>query len=310
MTIFQNRTILITGSCGFIGSNLAEKIIKYNPKKLIIFDNLCQSSIDNIKYLFSDERVEFIKGDIRNKNIIEKYVLESDYVFHLAAGDVGSSEIYPKDNIETNILGTFNILEAIKKKLEIRMVHVSSGSVVNPSTIYSISKLSGEQLCSFYAKEFGVKVSIIRPHHVYGKYQNIFGTSGVINKFLYRILINKSPIIFGDGSQRKRFTYVQDVISAILLLAEKDKSIGKIYDVASNTDISIKKLAKILIKKYAKDKKMKLIYDKPKIGENMQLFPDITNIKRLGWKQKWDFENGLTVSKSWVESKIRNKNYV
>lgn len=301
---FINKTILVTGASGFIGSNLCNVLIKENPKKLILIDNLCQSKIDNIKDLLKDERVEFFNIDIRDYENIEPLILQSDFVFHLAAGDVGSSEIYPRLNIETNVLGTFNILQAIKKKPEIRMVHVSSGSVVNPSTIYAISKLAGENLAMFFVKEYGLKISIIRPHHVFGQYQNIDGTSGVINKFLYRILKNEPPIIFGDGSAIKNFTYVQDVVNAILMLGEDDNTIGQVYDVASDTKISIKDLAYLLIKEYAEDKGIKPIYDKPKLGENFALYPNTSKIRMLGWKPKYTFEEGLNLTKEWVEKQL------
>lgn len=301
---FINETILIFGASGFIGSNLINEIMKKNPKKLILIDNLCQSRIDNIKGLLKDERVEFFNVDIRDYESIEPLILQSDFVFSLAAGDVGSSELYPRVNIETNVLGTFNILMAMKKKPEIRMIHISSGSVVNPSTIYAISKLTGENLAMFFAKEHGLKISIIRPHHVFGKYQNIDGTSGVINKFLVRILNGMSPIIWGDGSAIKNFTYVQDVVNAILMLADNDESIGQVYDVASDTKISIKDLAYLLIKRYAKNKNLKPVYDDPKLGENFALYPNTSKIRMLGWKPKYTFEEGLDITKEWVEKQL------
>lgn len=312
MTIFQNKEILIFGSAGFIGSNLCNILIKEDIKKLIIFDNLSASSTDNIKHLLNDERVEFIKGDICDYSTIEECILNNsiDFIFNLAASNVGNSIINPIIDSKTNVIGTLNILKIIKKYPSIRMIHTSSGSVKNPSTPYAINKLAGEQLCLFFAKEYNLKISVIRPYHVFGPNQSIDGKCGVVNIFLNRILKGLPPIIWGDGSQRKRFTYVQDTIKAILLLAEKDKSIGKVYDVASSTDISIKKLAKLLIKNYAQDEKMKPIYDKPKVGENTQLYPDVSQIKRLGWKEKWDFDYGLAVTKKWVEQKIKDENYV
>ncbi len=301
---FLNKTILVTGGTGFIGVNLVEDLIICGIKKVIIIDNLSQSNTDNIKDLLKDERIEFIYADVRDYESIEPLILQSDYVLNLACSDVGMSEIYPRVNIETNVLGTFNILMAMKKKLDIKMVHVSSGSTVNPSTVYAISKLTGENLAMFFAKEYGLKISVIRPHHVFGPYQNIFGTSGVINKFLYRILKNKPPIIFGEGEQIKNFTYVGDVINAILMLSYDDDTIGQVYDVASDTKISIKDLADLLIKKYAKDKNLKPIYDKPKLGENLALYPNTSKMKMLGWKTKYTFEEGLDLAKDWVERQL------
>jgi len=305
MNLFQNKTILVTGSAGFIGTNLCCELIKYNPKKIIIFDNLSASILDNVRNLLPN--IELVRGDVRDSDLVEKCVLESDFVFNLACSDVGSSIISPRISLETNIIGTFNILQAARKKPEVRVVHASSGSVVSSSTPYAISKKAGEDYALFYAKEFDIKVSVIRPHHVFGPYQNIFGTSGVINKFLFKILTDEPPIIWGDGSALKNFTYVQDIVNATILLAQDDSTIGKVYDVASDTKISIKELAHLLIDKYAADKTMQPVYDKPKTGENMQLFPDTTEIRKLGWKPEWNFEDGLDNCERWVEEQINKQ---
>jgi len=230
--------------------------------------------------------------------------LQSDFIFHLAAGDVGMSEIYPRVNIETNVLGTFNILQAATKNKNVRIIYASSGSVVNPSTIYAISKLAAENLAMFFAKERGLKISALRYHHVFGPRQNIFGSSGVINKFLYRILQGKPPIIWGTGKAIKCFTFVEDVIAATLIVAVDDDTIGEIYDVASDTRINIKELAHLLIDQYSSDSSLELTYTTAKTGENNELFPDTTKIKAIGWRPTYTFEEGLNITKKWVEERI------
>lgn len=304
MTTLNNKIYTVFGGSGFIGSHLCDSLLNYNPKKLVIFDNLSGSTVDNIKYLLKDNRVELVKGDNRDYDLVEKYVLESDLVFNLVASTVGNSIINPRIDLQTNIEGVFNILQAMKKKSEVRMVHCSSGSVVNSSTPYSISKLAGEKYCQFFAKEWGVRVSVVRYYHVYGERQPIDGTSGVINIFLNKILRGLPPVVWGDGNSQKNFTYVLDSVRATLLLAQDDSTIGKVYDVASDMKISIKELAHLLINIYSDDKSMQPIYDKPKIGENFELYPDTTAIKALGWKTETSFEDGLDNCKKWVESQI------
>ena len=303
---FKDRIILVTGSAGFIGSHLCDALIRYQPKKLIMFDNLCQSNIDNIKHLLNDKRVEFVKADIRDYDRVEPLVLQSDYIFHLAAGDVGMSEVSPRVNMETNVLGTFNILQAAKNNKDVRIVYASSGSVVNPSTIYSISKLAAENIVSFFIKEHGLRISALRYHHVFGPRQNIFGSSGVINKFLYKILNDESPIVWGTGEAIKCFTFVEDVVAATLIVAVDDNAIGGIYDVASDTRINIKDLAHLLIDQYASDPGLKPIYTDAKVGENMELTPDTARIKAIGWQPTYTFEEGLDITKRYVEGKIEN----
>ena len=310
---FKNKNILVTGGSGFIGSHLCDEIIKDSPKKLIIFDNLCQSSKDNIKHLLSNDNVLFIHGDVRDYNVVAKLVEQSDFVFHLAASNVGTSIERPLVDLQTNIIGTFNVLHAALNNPKVRIVHVSSGSVLgsswkpmdeehptNPSNMYGISKLAGEKYCKFFAKELGIKVSIIRYFHVFGPRQDFRGKSGVINIFLNRILNKKSPIIWGSGKQIQCFTYVQDVINATLLLTKNKKTIGEVYNVSSDNRINIRQLADILIKKYSKDPNMKIKYGPPKIGENMRPIPDVNKIKKLGWKTKYTFDEGLEKTYNWL----------
>lgn len=302
MTIFKHKTILVTGGAGFVGSNLCDELIKHNPSKLIIYDNLCASTVDNIKHLLNDTRVEFIKADVVDYESLEPHVLRSDFVFHLAAGNVGNSVISPKTDVETNIIGTYNVLKAAEKNVKVKVVHASSGSVVNPTTPYAISKLAGEQYCLFYAKEYGLNVTVARYHHVFGPRQDMNGKCGVINIFLKRILNGLRPVVWGTGEAIKCFTFISDIVSATILLAEKGKK-GKVYDVASETRVSIDYLAHLLIKRYSKED-VEPMYDKPKIGENMELYPDTSLIKELGWDARMYFEDALDVTKEWVRLQL------
>ncbi len=312
---FKDKTILVTGGAGFVGSNLCDELIGEDFKRLIIFDNLCQSRMENIKHLLEDKRVEFVHGDMRDYDSIESVVLESDYVFHLAASNMGMSNIRPRVDMETNTLGTFNLLTAARKNPGVRIVHVSTGSVLGssdqpmkedgilrPTTPYAISKMAGEKYAKFFADEHGVRVSIIRYFHVFGPRQDCWGKSGVINIFISRILKGKQPIIWGSGEQIKCFTFVRDTVRATILLSQDDSTIGEVYNVASDNRVSIQELADTLIEKYAEDKSMKPTYAPPKVGENMRPIPDTTKIKGLGWKTKYTFEEGIELTKNWVKS--------
>lgn len=313
MTNLKGKTILITGGSGFIGSNLAPVLASFGAK-IILFDNLSQSGLDNVSHLIFDKSVEFIRGDVRDYDVIAPLVIKSDYVFHLATCNIGTSTLYPRVDLETNIIGTFNVLSAARYNPKVRIIHASSGSVLGssdkpsvedsilrPTTPYAISKMAGEKYVKFFADEYGVKASIIRFFHVFGPYQDYGGRCGVINIFLSRILRNEPPVIWGSGEQIKCFTFVMDDIKAMMLLLEKDETIGQIYNVASETRITINDLAKLLIKKYAEDKDMKPIYGPAKLGENMNLNPDTTKIKNLGFKPAYDFEQALDITKAWVE---------
>lgn len=305
MTIWENKKILVTGGAGFIGSHLCDELIKYNPKQLIIYDNLIASKYDNIRHLFEhNNNVLFVDGDVRNEYMLTSYVAGCDYIFHLAATNVGYSVLYPQKDLDTNITGTFNLMKLISDNHRVRVIHVSSGSVENPSTPYAISKAAGENYALYFARENKIKLSVVRPYHVFGPRQDMNGKCGVINIFLSRILQEKSPIIWGEGDAIKCFTYVKDLVDAMIMVATEDKTIGKIYDVASNTRISIKDLAILLIEKYAADKNMQLIFGQPKVGENLALHPDTKRIKLFGWKPRYSFEEGLDETVQWVKEQI------
>ncbi len=315
--MFKNKVVLVTGGAGFIGSHIAEKVLELNAEKVIILDNLVFGSISKIQHIMNDARVEFIKDDVTNNDLIKSLVEKSDYVFHEAASKFVFCLKNPRIDLNTNIIGTFNILEAAQNS-DLRIIHGSTGSVLGssdkpmteddprkPTSLYGISKSTGEMYCSYYAKEKGVKVSMLRYFHVFGPRQDYDGEAGVISIFLGRVLQKKPPIIFGSGEQIRCFTYVSDDVEANLLLAKNNSTIGKIYNVASKTRMTINELASTIIKKYG-PKGMKPEYAHPRKGENMKPIPDTSKIEKIGFKESVSFEEGLEKTKKWVEEDMKN----
>lgn len=273
----------------------------------------------NINHLTNNKRVKIIRGDIRNFNLIKRLVKESDYIFNEAASKLVYSMDNPRQDLETNIIGAFNIAQAaLNANTSKRIIHASTGSVfgssttpmkenhtMNPTTPYGISKMSGEKYILYYAKEFGIKASVIRYFHVFGPRQDYSGEAGVVNIFLARVLQNKDPIVYSGGEQIRCFTYIDDDIDATLLMARSNKSVGEDYNVASKTRMSINELADIIVKKYAKIK-LKPIYGKARKGENPRPIPDTEKIEKLGFKEKVSFEDGLDRTKKWIEEDMKN----
>lgn len=315
----KNKICLVTGAAGFIGSHLVDKLLKEGASKVIGIDNFVAGKYKNIKQLDKNKKFQLIRADIKNQKLIRPYILASDFVFNLAASKLVVSLDKPRTDLETNIIGTFNILEILKGKKEIKLIHASTGSTLGssekpmpedfppkPTTLYGISKLTAERYCMFYAKEFKVKVSVIRYFHVFGPRQDYEGASGVVNIFLSRILTKKPLIVYGTGEQIRCLTYVQDDIEATVLIALKDEAIGQIYNVASPTRISVKKLAEMIRDRYG-SKNIKIIYGPPRQGENLRPIPDTRKIEKLGFKAKWAFEDGLEETKKWIEKDLRKK---
>lgn len=319
-SVVSGKTVLVTGGAGFIGSHICTESLAQGAKKVVALDNFVASRQKNLRHLVNDDRFELISGDVRDFETVLPLVKQSDFVFHEAASKLVVSLKNPRIDLGTNIIGTFNILEAAKNT-NVRIVHASTGSVLgssdqpmaedhekNPTTLYGISKLTGEKYCEFYAKEFGVKVSVLRYFHVFGPRQDYYGEAGVINIFMSRVFNGQAPIVFGTGEQIRCFTYVKDTVGANFLLAGKDETIGEIYNVASRTRISVKDLAQTLIDKYAKQK-IEIEMGPHRQGENLRPIPDTSKIEAVGFKESVTFEEGLELTKEWIDHDMVEDTY-
>lgn len=318
--MFKNKVVLVTGGAGFIGSHIIDKCINLNAEKVISFDNLIGGFLDNHAHLKNDKRFEFVKGDIKNYEEIKPYVEQADVIFNEAASKLVVSLKDPLIDVQTNVLGNFNILEILRKSSSnARIIHASTGSVFgssdkpfeeedpkNPSTIYGISKFAAENYFRFYHREYGIKSTVLRYFHVFGPRQEYGGESGVVSIFLSRVLQGKQPVVFGTGEQIRCFTYVTDDVDANFLLYQDNSSIGEEYNVASETRISVLELANMIIEKYG-PKGMKPVMGPSRMGENMKPIPDTSKIEKLGFKQKVSFEDGLEATKKWVEEDINKQ---
>jgi UDP-glucose 4-epimerase len=215
----------VTGGAGFIGSNLVESLL-LDGHKVTVFDDLSSGLRSNIEFL----DCEFIEGSLVNQEALNLFVQEVDFVFHLAArGSVPRSMSSPRETFDANILGTQNLLDAVKAK-RLPIVFSSSSSVygnnpqlpkeesllLDPISPYAASKAAGEHLVSAYAKSFQLECQIFRFFNVYGPRQrpdHIY--SAVIPRWIWSALRGEEIRIFGDGNQVRDFTFVQDVVTVL-----------------------------------------------------------------------------------------------
>ncbi len=311
--LFKNKVVLVTGGAGFIGSHIVDKALELNAEKVISFDNLIGGSLKNHVHLKNEPKFEFVNGDICDYKKIERYVEQSDIIFNEAASKLVTSLKNPTIDIQTNVVGNFNILEIMRKnQSSARIIHASTGSVFgssdkpfeekdsqHPSTVYGISKLATEKYFLLYAKEYGIKASVLRYYHVFGPRQDYSGEAGVINIFLSKVLKGKAPTIFGTGEQIRCFTAVKDDVEANILLYKNNSSIGEDYNVASKTRMSVLGLANKIIEKYG-PKGMKPRMGLPRMGENLKPIPDTKKIEMLGFKETVTFDEWLDVTKEWI----------
>lgn len=322
--MFNNKVVLVTGGEGFIGSHLVDACLNLGAEKVVSFDNLVGVTQNNFLHRQQDianKRLQIVQGDIKDYQTIKPFVEEADVIFNEAASKLVVSLKDPMIDVQTNVLGNFNILEIMRKcNSQARIIHASTGSIFgsshkpfaeddakHPSTIYGISKLAADFYHQFYAKEYGIKSSVLRYFHVFGPRQDYAGEAGVISIFLSRVLQGKPPIVFGSGEQIRCFTFVTDDVHANLLLYKNNITIGKAYNVASKTRISVLDLAKLIIKKYGPEG-MQPIMGPPRMGENMKPIPDTSKIEALGFREQVSFEQGLEQTKQWIAKELEDKN--
>ncbi len=252
----KNKTFLITGGAGFVGSNIANYIYSQGGK-VIIIDDLSTGDWDNI-LVPGDVYGCKIKGSITDKKLVNSAVSICDYVMHLAANcmTLSTKEVYT--NMEVNIEGTVNVLEACKKHGIKQMLYTSTSSVYGNQTIlptpedvnlnilspYAASKLAAEHYCLVYHKMWGVPVSILRYSNVYGKGQNNNNPyCGVVSKFIKSKICDNVFNIHGDGLQTRDYTYIDDAVDISMMATLDPKAIGEIFNVGTGFETSVIDLA-------------------------------------------------------------------
>ncbi len=261
------KKVIVTGGAGFIGSNLVKKLLDLNVEKLLIIDDLSTGNESNISLIVSDERVEFLNSKIEDIESINELFEDYDFCYHLAAG-VGVQ--YIMDNLSesllTNILATHKVLEACQaNELPILLTSTSevygvaeddvwteeTKSLIGPTTklrwSYAASKMIDEFIALSLFEEGKVSPIIVRLFNIIGPNQlSKYGM--VVPRFIESALEDKDILIYGDGSQSRSFTWVDDVVNYLIKLAEV-KAYGEVFNIGQTEEISIKNLAELIIKK-------------------------------------------------------------
>jgi UDP-glucose 4-epimerase len=308
--------ILITGGAGFIGSHLAEELLR-RGEEVYVIDNLSTGRLENIKHLAANPRFHIIIETILEEKLVEELVSKCEVIFHLAAA-VGVRLIIekPVDTIETNILGTEIVLRAANKfKRKVILTSTSEvygknskvpfreddDSVYGPTTksrwSYACSKAIDEFLALAYFHEKKLPVVIARLFNTIGPRQT--GRYGmVVPSFVQQALLGHPITVYGDGKQSRSFTHVSDVISALIGLSEHPKATGEVFNVGNGREITIGQLAMVI--KRMSNSKSKIVYipyEKAfeKGFEDMRRrVPDITKLNHLiGYKPRVSLEASI-----------------
>ncbi len=311
---------LVTGGAGFIGSHIVEELVR-RGEKVRVLDNLSEGKIENVgPYL---DKIEFINGDIRNINVVNKAVRNVDYILHQAAlRSVRKSMMRPKEYNEVNVGGTLNILIAAREKGAKSVVFASSSSVygnrhkfpeketdlLNPISPYAATKLMGEYYCKLFSNSFGLQTVSLRYFNVFGPRQSLENQYAVvIPKFITCILKGENPPIYGDGQQSRDFTFISYIVDANLKAAVSDGISGEIFNVACGKDYKILDLVDILSEIMGIDIKPTFMH--PREGDVKKTLADITKLETfLGIKAKVDFKEGLKKTVAFFKKTVGGEN--
>jgi len=300
---------IVTGGCGFIGSNLVEELSK--SMDVTVIDNLSTGSPLNLNGI----DVKLVKGDILSLNLLKQVFKGADYVFHLAAVvSVQESVESPVRANEVNVKGTINVLEAARIRDVEKIIYSSSCAVYGdsdalplkettlpePKSPYAVSKLAAENYCKVYSEIYGLKSVSLRYFNVYGPKQDPFSDyAAVIPKFISRVLQGENPIIYGDGEQTRDFIYVKDVVRANMLVMEKGEGV---YNIASGKSVSINELARLICRIAGKN--IDPIYEKEREGDIRHSVADISRTKEIGFKPNYSLEEGLAETIEYWKGKL------
>jgi len=291
---------VITGGAGFIGSHIAKHLVEKNHD-VIVVDNLSRGRLENLSKI--KEQIEFKKMDILDFDSLKKVISNSDGIFHQAAlTSVPESFTQKEKYHNVNVKGTENIFK-LAKEFGKKVVYASSSSIYgntttipiqenfekNPINPYGITKLDDEKLAKKF-HDLGLSVIGLRYFNVYGIGQTN-DYAGVITKFIDQINVNKSPIIFGDGTHTRDFISVEDIAKANLLSMESNTDFS-FLNIGTGISTSIKELAELVIE--LSGKKLEISFDDLPLGDVKDSLADVSLAKKLiNWNSETSLKNGL-----------------
>lgn len=312
----KNFKILVTGGAGFIGSHLVDSLVA-SGNYVIVLDNFTSGKRENLLIHENSSNVRIVEGDVRDKALLMDVTKAVDIVYHLAVQCLRISLKHPDTSHEVNATGTLNLnLACIKNKVK-RFIYISSSEVygtalttpmsenhpLNPITVYGASKAAGEHYTLSFEKTYHTNSIVVRPFNTYGPRSHFEGAYGeVIPKFVLRFLNDSSPVIFGDGTQTRDFTYISDTVKGIVMASESDLLIGQTINIARGQEVSISKLAKIISEKLGKED-IEIVYKEQRPGDVMRHYADVKKAQEtLAFYASMDIGEGIDKYIKWFTS--------
>jgi UDP-N-acetylglucosamine 4-epimerase len=306
----SDKSIFITGGAGFIGSHIAHYLVTDNAKFVRVLDDLSSGTYENIRHLEEYDNFEFIQGSITDYDLVLELTDGFDIICHQAAkGSVPKSILEPLNFNDVNVVGFLNILESAKKNNIKRIVYASSSSVYgddendfkNENTLgtqlspYALTKYVDELYAKMFTKLYGLECIGLRYFNVFGPRQNPTGDyAAVVPKFISLIKKGIRPTIYGDGSQSRDFTYIDNVVDANLcaMFIQNEKCYGITFNVGCGTKTTVSDIFNLIAKHFNSD--IQPIYENKRIGDIEHSLANADKAKTLlNWLPKINFTDGL-----------------
>lgn len=317
MSICKSKKILVTGAGGFIGSHLAEALIKVGYKVRAFIRYNSRNSwgwLEDSKY---KKDIEIFCGDIRNFDCVKASLKDVDTIFHLAAL-IGIPYSYstPESYVDTNIRGTLNVLQVARELKIKKFIHTSTSEIygtaqkipisedhpINPQSPYAASKSAADVMAISFYRSFNLPVVVVRPFNTYGPRQS---NRAIIPTIITQLLANKGVIRIGSLFPTRDFTYVNDIVEGFMKAAESKDAIGEVINLGSNSEISIKELVRMISDIIGIDPKI-IVEDRrkrPAVSEVRRLRADNAKAQKLlGWRLEYSLYEGLKETIDWFRS--------
>jgi UDP-glucose 4-epimerase len=309
----NKKRILVTGGAGFVGSNLVKTLLNNFDCEVTVLDDLFTGDLNNLNNL----KINFIEGSVEDFQLVTNVISKQDVVFHLAARNIIVSNKNPREDLQTNVIGSFNVFEACRVNNIERVVYSSTSSIYgNPESMpiseedkksflsfYSSSKFSAEVYAMTYFQVYDLPISIVRYSNVYG--YNQLPTNpycGVIGKFFISAMRGEKIRIHGDGEQTRDYTFINDAIDATISAAIYERAIGNAYNVGTGIEVSVNRLAEIIIKQTKSSSCIEYI-DKRDIDNIRRRVINIEKSRLdLKYHPQINLTKGIQMTHSWMKN--------
>lgn len=311
MNPLEGTRVLVTGGAGFVGSNLVRRLMRAGSR-VTVLDDLFTGRLENLPAA----GYEFVHGSVCDAPLVNRLVGEAQVVFHAAARNIVVSTRDPREDFETNVGGTLNVLLAAREHADSvrRVVYTSSTSVYgNPRhlpiseddhlsllTPYAVSKLGGENYCMAFYESYGLPATAVRYSNIYGPGQDPANPyCGVVAKFIESLFAGEAPVIHGDGNQTRDFTFVDDAVEATVLAATRERALGEVFNVGTGTETRVNELAAALIRIIGSGK-IPVHMDRRDVDNIRRRVVNIEKARRaLRWSPEVTLEQGLAMTVAW-----------